>query len=400
MSVTGIGASRSLLFREALDLLAQKLAEDEKHIGVEFPHVTAPDGHWQTYPASWSAGYTGDSWSHGHWTCGFWVGLLIAAHLHTGDPGFMTWARERMRLVAQRADDPNTHDIGFIFDGSAVPFHHVTGDPWYAELALRAASRLRARLVSTRSGAYLSSWGPSNDLRGRSSSAIDTMANLPLLYWAATHSADASFLLAAESHARKTAESFIRPDGSTCHAVEYDTKTGARLRGFTFQGYSDESLWARGQGWAIYGFAATARATGDRRYLDIAQRLAAHYLERLGGAVVPPWDFDDPAAPDTVQDSAAAAIVSSALLDIAEIHPDADAGNRWQERALATLEGLSAHYLARSPKHRGLLMHGCYSRPHGEGIDSATMFGDYYFVEALCKVTMRGRFRPTAGPLA
>jgi unsaturated chondroitin disaccharide hydrolase len=392
--MTDMSAARAAAFKEALDLMASKIAEDEKVIGVEFPHVTAPDGRWQTYPASWSAGYQGEAWSHGHWTCGFWVGLLVAAHLHSGEDLYLTWARERMRLVGQRADDPNTHDIGFIFDGSAVPAYHVTRDPWFAQFALAAASRLRARAVATHSGTYLSSWGPLDDARARRSSAIDTMANLPLLYWATTHAGDASFRVVAEAHARKTADAFVRANGSTYHAVEYDPGSGARLRGYTFQGYGDESLWPRGQAWAIYGYAATAQATRNLEYFVLAERLAAHYLARLGDAVVPPWDFDDPAAPDTLQDSATAAIVSAALLDVAALHPDEALGRQWRERALRMLEGLCNGYLARSPAHRGLLMHACYSRPHNQGVDSATMFGDFYFVEALCKATMPGRFRP------
>jgi unsaturated chondroitin disaccharide hydrolase len=397
--MNALTSNQATLFKEALDLLAVKIAEDEKQIGVEFPHVTAPDGCWQTYPASWSAGYIGDAWSHGHWTCGFWVGLLVAAHLHTGERSYLDWARERMRLVSQRADDPNTHDIGFIFDGSAVPAYHVTSDVWYADIALRAANRLRARLVPTRTGAYLSSWGPLTDQRGRSSSAIDTMGNLPLLYWASRHTGDGSFLYAAEEHARKSAAAFIRRDASTYHAVEFNPTTGARIRAYTFQGYADESLWSRGQSWAIYGYAATARETRDRRYLEQAEQLANRYLERLNGATVPPWDFDDPSAPSTFQDSAAAAIVSSGLLEIASVHPDADARSRWRRCAITMLEGLCGSYLAHSSQHRGLLLHGCYSRPHGEGIDSATMFGDFYFIEALSKLTMPGRFRPLPTPL-
>jgi unsaturated chondroitin disaccharide hydrolase len=274
-----------------------------------------------------------------------------------------------------------------------VPAHHVTGEAWYAGWALAAAGQLRARAVTTASGVYLSSWGPLYVARARRSSAIDTMANLPLLYWAARQSGDASFRVVAEAHARKTAEAFVRADGSTYHAVEYDPVSGARIRGYTFQGYADESLWPRGQGWAIYGYAATARATGNSAYLELAERLASHYLERLGDAIVPPWDFDDPAR-DTLQDSATAAIVSAGLLDVAALRSDEAVAREWRERALAMLQGLCERYLARSPEHRGLLMHGCYSRPHNEGVDSATMFGDFYFVEALCKVMMPGRFRP------
>jgi unsaturated chondroitin disaccharide hydrolase len=387
-------------YRSALDLLAQKLAVDEARIGVEFPHITEPDGRWRTHPASWSAGYTGDAWSHGHWTCGFWVGLLFAAHLHSGDDRFATWARERMRLVAQRADDPNTHDIGFIFDGSAIPGFHVTGDAWYAEIALRAAARLRARLVPTRSGAYLSSWGPLTDPRGRTSSAIDTMGNLPLLTWAARYAADGSFLHAAEAHARKTASSFIRGDDSTFHAVEYELPGGARRRGYTFQGYADDSTWSRGQAWAIYGYTAMARDCAEPAFLALAERVATCYLQRVGDSQVPPWDFDDPAAPHTHRDSAAAAIVASGLLELAAIHPNHAAAAIWRARALAMLDALCDGYLARGPEHRGLLLHGCYSKPHNDGVDSATMFGDFYFVEALMRTLHPGAFRPVPQPLA
>jgi unsaturated chondroitin disaccharide hydrolase len=389
-----LGEARRTAYREALDLLAWKTAEDERSIGAEFPYVTAPDGSWRTMPASVSAGYSGDAWSHGNWFCGFWVGLLLGAHLHTGEERYLVWAKERMQLLAPRADDPNTHDIGFIFWGSAIPLFHVTGKPHFAALALRAADRLRARLITTRSGAYVSSWGPLSDERGRRSSAIDTMANLPLLYWAASHADDGSFRLAGEAHARMTERAFVRGDMSTYHAVEYDLGSGERTRGYTFQGAFDESCWPRGQGWAIYGFAASAAATGKLEYLELAERLGDYYLRRLDYGLVPHWDFDDPSIPDAPRDSSASAIVASALLDMAALHPDEQAGARWAEHACALLDALCRGYLARDPAHRGLLRGGCYSKPHDEGIASAVMFGDFYFTEALMKLLHPGRFQP------
>ena len=380
--------------RAALDLLAQKLAEDEKTLGVEFPVVTAPDGHWITAPASQSAGYRGDAWSHGNWHCGFLVGLHLAAHVHTGDARFLLWARERMQLVAQRADDPNTHDIGFIFDSSAVPGYFITQEERLAGLALEAAGRLRERLVTTPLGAYLSSWGPMSDPRGRRSSAIDTMANLPLLYWAANYAGDASFRLAADAHAECTQRGFLRDDDSTFHAVEYDERTGRRIRGYTFQGHADDSAWSRGQAWAIYGYAQSARETRKSAYLDVAGRVAAYYLKRLGDDPVPPWDFDAPPLPGTPKDSAAAAIVASALFDLAALHPDAGTADEYRRRCAWIVRSLCNDYLARDARHRGLLRHGCYSKPHDEGVDSATMFGDFDFTEVLCKIAHPGRFRP------
>jgi unsaturated chondroitin disaccharide hydrolase len=323
----------------------------------------------------------------------------LAAYLHSGYERFRELAEERMRLVAQRADDPNTHDIGFIFNSSAVLAAHILGGGWYVDLAHRAAHRLRARLITTKRGAYISSWGPLSDLRGRRSSAIDTMANLPLLYWAADTSGDGSFRLAAEAHAVTTREAFVRHDMSTYHAVEFDDVSGERLRAYTFQGANDESCWSRGQAWAILGFTATACATGKPEYLEFAERLTDYFLLRMEDDSAPYWDFDDPAIPNAPRDTSASAIVATALLDMADAHPDRAAAEKRRQQGFALLDCLCSNHLALDPAHRGLLRHGCYSRPHNEGTDSAVLFGDFYFVEAVCKILMPGRLRPAVKSL-
>jgi len=217
---------------------------------------------------------------------------------------------------------------------------------------------------------------------------------LPLLYWAGLYSRDASFVLAGEAHAIMTRTAFIRPDHSTYHAVEYDLDTGERRRGFTFQGSADESCWPRGQAWAIYGYVRTAEATGKREYLDLAETLADYYLRRTGPDLVPFWDFDDPSIPDAPRDSAASAIVASALLDLSALHPDDQKAARRAGQARSILTALCQHYLATESSHRGLLRQGCYSKPHNEGVVSAVMFGDFFFAEALCSAVMPGKFRP------
>ena len=381
-----------------LDLLARKLLEDEGRIGVAFPYVTDASGAWRTMLASESAGYRPDGWTHGNWFCGFWVGLLVAAHLWTRKPLYLALAEERMRLVAERANDPNTHDIGFIFLSSALPLWQVTGDQRHQDVALKAADQLRRRLVMTERGAYISSWGPMTDPRGRCSSAIDTMANIPLLYWAAQASGDAGYALAGVAHAEMT-RAFIRPDHSTFHAVEYDPVSGARKRGYTFQGSSDSSFWSRGQCWAIRGYVATALATGIPSYVTLAETLAERFLERLGPMPVPPYDFDD-ASPTRPLDSSAGAILVSSLLDIAALQSDPARAAHWQKRALTLLDNLIRECLAREDTHRGMLKHGCYSWPHRDGVDSAVMFGDYYFIEAACKLAMPGRFTPVLSALS
>jgi len=389
--------SRKALER-AVDLMCSKLLEDERAIGVAFPYVTKPDGAWDTMLASRSAGYHGEAWSHGNWFCGFWVGLLVAAYHRSGQTRFLDLARERMRLVAQRAKDGNTHDIGFIFLSSALPLFRATQETAFAELGLEAANRLRSRIVTTPVGAYVSSWGPLDDPRGRASSAIDTMANIPLLYWAAKETGDESFVLAGEAHAAMTERNFIRPDGTLYHAVEYDNRTGTRTRAYTFQGYSDESSWSRGAGWAVYGFAATAGATGRRNYLDRAVALATTWLEQLGDRSCPPWDFTDP-APEPTRDSSAAAIMAAGFLDIGGLHPDPIERERWTQEGVRLLTGLTRDCLAREPAHRGLLLHGCYSKPHNIGPDAAVLFGDYYYMEAIGRLLFPGRLSTLHEPL-
>lgn len=390
---TPLTAERIAAYTSVLDLLVRKIREDETAIGLEFPYVTDPAGNWLTMPASRSAGYDGENWSHGNWFCGFWVGLLLAAYLRSQDRDLLSTARERMTLVSPRSADPNTHDIGFIFLSSAIPLFHVTGDASYAEAAARAAEKLRGRLITTPSGAFISSWGPLTDLRGRRSSAIDTMANLRLLYWAADYRDDGSFRLAGEAHAAKTWDCMVRDDDSTYHAVEYDLATGARSRGYTFQGYADESCWPRGQTWAILGMAETARATGNPLYLERAIRLANYYVRRTG-ASVPPWDFDDPGESRTLRDSSAAAIAAAGFLTISQTAADQATSLYWLNVALETLDGLCRDYLAHESTHRGLLKHGVYSKPHNIGTDSAVLFGDYYFVESLAHLVMAGAFQP------
>ncbi len=382
---------------KALDLLAKKILEDEKVIGDEFPYVTEPSGVWRTMPASLSAGYRPEGWSHGNWFCGFWVGLLLASYLWKKDDRYLKLAGERMKLVAQRAEDGNTHDIGFIFWSSAIPFYRITGDASHRDIALKAADQLRRRIVVTPRGSYLASWGPLSDPRGRSASAIDTMANIPLLYWASKASGDASFDLTGIAHAEMT-RNFIRPDNSTYHAVEYDPASGKRVRGYTFQGYQDESFWSRGQCWAVYGYAATAAVTGETKYRDLAEALGERFLQRLGKDRIPPYDFDDP-DPKRPLDTAASAIMASAFLDVAALHHDAETRDAWRDRALMLLEPLITDALAREDSHRGLLKHGCYSWPHRDGADSAVMFGDYFFVEALCKLLLPGKLVDTPAPL-
>ena len=193
---------------------------------------------------------------------------------------------------------------------------------------------------------------------------------------------------------------FFRNDDSTYHAVQYDIATGERVRGYTFQGAGDETAWSRGQAWAIYGYTRSALETRNPAYLELAERSARYSLQRLGDRVIPPYDFDATGEDAKIRDTAAAAIVSSALIELGQLHPNASKAQEWHALGVDMLAGLCREGFANEDSHRGLLREGCSSRPHGEGVVSATMFGDFYFVEALCRVLHPGRFRLANAPIA
>src|SRR5262245_53299032 len=144
------------LFEEGLDLLVAKIDEDEQVLVQEFPYVTDPSGAWRTMPAFRTKAYTGEG-SLGNWFCGFWIGMLLAVYLRSGQERFLEIARARMRSVVPHGDDRNTHDIGFNLCTSISSAYYITGDPWFREVGLHGANQLRSRLVTTQENAYISS---------------------------------------------------------------------------------------------------------------------------------------------------------------------------------------------------------------------------------------------------
>ena len=351
----------------------------------EFPHVTE-GGRWRTWPADVYAGWDGDEWSHGNWTCGFWVGLLWLAFLRTHDPRFAAWARRFGDLVAPRQDDANTHDIGFVFYPSFALGYWLTGEEAQKAPALAAAWTLLTRFNP--GGEYLQAWGPLVHPLARRSTAIDTMMNLPLLWWAARVTGNSRFAEVARAHAATSARHYLRPDGSTYHTYAFDPETGAADGGGTYQGASPESAWSRGVTWGIYGWALAYREHGDRAFLDAAERAAAYFVGALPGDLVPPWDFAD-ADSTAPRDSSATAICAGAFLELGEIHPDPRRRVFYRALAEAMLGSLCHGYTSRGlDDEEGILLHSAYSVPHGDGVDSAVMWGEWFFLRAIAQATI------------
>lgn len=176
----------------------------------------------------------------------------------------------------------------------------------------------------------------------------------------------------------------FREDYSTCHVVVYDTISGERIKQVTHQGYEDSSMWARGQGWAIYGFTMCYRETGRKDFLDIAQKAAEIYLKNLPEDKVPFWDFDDPAIPNAPRDASAAALVASALLELSQ-YVDKSESQYYISEATKMLESLSSEQYQSRDKNYAFLLHSTGHKPHGYEIDASIIYADYYYIEALLR---------------
>jgi unsaturated chondroitin disaccharide hydrolase len=217
---------------------------------------------------------------------------------------------------------------------------------------------------------------------------IDCCMNLPLLYWATEQTANPSYATAARRHAEQAAKYLVRPDASTFHTYYMDTETGAPKYGKTNQGYSDTSCWARGQAWGIYGFALSFIYTGDTAFLSHSKRLADYFLARLPADGVAYWDLIFTSGSEE-RDSSAAAIAACGLLELSKHLPLCDTSRaRYEAAAAQMIRSLSASYTSKAdPKSNGLLLHSVYAKGAGLGIDECSIWGDYFYFEALVRVS-------------
>jgi unsaturated chondroitin disaccharide hydrolase len=216
---------------------------------------------------------------------------------------------------------------------------------------------------------------------------IDCMGNLPLLWWAWKTTREERFKEVALSHAHRTAGWHVKADGRIIQSVHFDPRTGQVTKEETHQGSGTGGCWTRGQAWGVYGFAAAYQATGEERFLEVADRAATYYFQRTRDGLVPFYCFDDPARPDVPRDSSAAAIACAGLVILAEHAPDPIRRQRSRDRAEALLSAMINGYLTPrgedDGRPRGMLVHGCYNRNAGWHTDHEVVWGDYFLMEAL-----------------
>jgi unsaturated chondroitin disaccharide hydrolase len=320
------------------------------------------------------------------WTSGFWPGIEWYLSEFTKDEAWKKRAAQSQKILEPLVDSSAIdHDIGFVMYLSYGHGYRLTNDPNYKTILLRAADTL-ARLYNPKVGTILS-WPrkvPGVDWPLHHNTIMDNMINLELLFWASKNGGDKNLFDIAVSHAITTMKNHFLPDYSSYHVVVYDTATGKKIKGITHQGYSDSSMWARGQSWAIYGYTMVYRETRDEKFLDFAQKVTDVYLKRLPTDLIPYWDFDDPAIPSAPRDASAACVVASALLELSTFVKDESKAKFYRKKAEAMLKELSANYQSGNVND-AFLLHSTGHKPAGSEIDASIIYADYYYVEALLR---------------
>ncbi len=187
------------------------------------------------------------------WCAGFWPGVLWYEYEVTGDENIRSEAEKFTSSLEYLSKTPAfDHDLGFLMFCSYGNGYRLTQNPKFKEVILATADTL-ATLYNPNVGTILS-WPRNVEMLGGHNTIMDNMINLEMLFWAAKNGGDHRLYDIAVKHAETTMAHHFRPDYSCYHVAVYDPETGAFLKGMTHQGYADDSMWARGQAWAIYGY--------------------------------------------------------------------------------------------------------------------------------------------------
>jgi len=318
------------------------------------------------------------------WTSGFWPGILWYDFEATKDSRIKVEAEKFTASLGFISKIPAyDHDLGFLVFCSYGNAYRLTKNPVYKKIILDTADSL-ATLFNPKVGTILS-WP--REVKARNwphNTIMDNMINLEMLFWAAKNGGDKKLYDIAVSHANKTMKCQFRPDYSSYHVAVYDTVTGNLIKGVTHQGYADNSMWARGQAWAIYGFTVCYRETKNPEYLSFVQKVTDIYLKGLPEDYVPYWDFSAPDIPNAPRDASAACVVASALLELST-YLDKDKAEEYKDAAVKMLKSLSSPAYQCGDAKPAFLLHSTGHWPNGSEIDASIIYADYYYIEALLR---------------
>lgn len=363
-----------------------------ERFGRTYPDDTTTDGWYRPRPAA--PGFA--EGANRGWTTSFWTGMQWLAWELTGDEAFKAAGERHLADFARRVEqgeDLHTHDLGFLYTLAGVAPWRLLGDERGRTAALAAADHLMTRFLEP--AGIIQAWGDLSDPAQRGRTIIDSLMNTPLLTWAHEQTGDVRYADAVRRHTLQLARHILRPDDSTFHTFYWDAETGEALRGGTEQGAFDDSCWARGQAWGIYGFAINFQATAQPELLDAARRCADYFLAHLPSDGVPYWDLVYADGSDAPRDASSAAIAACGLQELAAVETDPARADAYAAAGRDLLRTLVA---CCTPQAEGvasdaLLLHSVYDAPKNVGVDEGCLWGDYFYLEALVRYSRPGWVR-------
>ena len=366
------------LIDESLDFATQqslRMAESLKDQPDRLPQTIDKDGKLVTCNSDW-------------WVSGFFPGVLWYLYENTPTDSLKDWAVNYTLRVEDQKYTTDNHDVGFMIFCSFGNAYRLTGDTLYREVIHTASNSLITRFNPT--VGCIRSWDYAPwSAKWQYPVIIDNMMNLEMLEWASKAFDDTIYSHVAESHANTTLKNHFRDDYSSYHVVSYDTITGQVEKKNTAQGYSDDSAWARGQGWALYGYTMMYRETGNKKYLSQAEGIAGFILNNpnLPEDKIPYWDFDAPDIPNAKRDASAGALICSALIELSDYVPEAKS-KEYLAVAETQLRSLSSPAYRANLGENGnfILKHSVGHMPNGTEVDVPLTYADYYYVEALTRM--------------
>ncbi len=317
------------------------------------------------------------------WTAGFFPGSLWYGYELSGDKKLEEQAQRFTLSLDSARYITNTHDLGFLLFCSYGNAYRITGDKQYLPALADGAKNLFARF-NPKVG-VIRSWDFGD---WHYPVIIDNMINLEYLYWAAKAFNQPLYTNAASTHAMTTLKNHFRKDYSSYHLVDYDPATGKVLKKMTHQGLSDESSWARGQAWGLYGYTMCYQNTKNPKFIEQAVHIASFIMNNphMPKDKIPAWDFDVHNALETdlpaIKDASAAAVIASALLELSTQVKD---GQKYFDYAASILKTLSSdEYLAKpGENHFFILKHSVGAFLYDSEIDTPLDYADYYYLEAI-----------------
>ncbi|TKG92908.1 glucuronyl hydrolase [Puteibacter caeruleilacunae] len=316
------------------------------------------------------------------WVSGFFPGSLWYIYELTGNQKWEKEARKWTEALEDVQSYDGNHDSGFMVYCSYGNGYRLTKDESYKQIILNTSQTLSTR-YRPEVGTILS-WGNIHQKNPtKHITIIDNMMNLEMLMWASKNGGSKKFADISITHSNTTLKHHFRKDGSSYHGVIYNPKNGEVINKRTYQGYNDETMWARGQSWGIYGYVMMYRETGMKKYLKMAMKCADRCIERLPEDVIPYWDYDAPGIPKREKDASAASIMASAFLEIYE-HTGKIEYYNWAVKMLNTLS--TKAYWPTKDNYQCIILHSVGHYPGNSEVNVNINYADYYYLEAIVRL--------------